>query len=73
MSDRIPAGIGRRELLRVIAVGGVAAAAGAAPLTPAAAASVTNAEKTKARYQANAPDVEAFYRVNRYPTKQGRR
>ena len=73
MSDHVPTKVGRRELLRVLAVGGVAAAAGAAPLPPAAAASVTNAEKTKARYQANAPDVQAFYRVNRYPAKQGRR
>jgi len=72
MSDHLSAGIGRRELLRVLAVGGVAAA-GAAPLAPAEGGTVTTAEKTKARYQANAPDVQAFYRVKRYPAKQGRR
>jgi hypothetical protein len=26
-------------------------------------------EKRKARYQANSPDVQSFYRVNRYPTQ----
>jgi len=69
MSDRLPAGIGRRELLRVLAVGGVAAAASTAPLAPAGADGETSDEKTKARYQANAADVQAFYRVNRYPAK----
>jgi len=69
MSDRLPAGIGRRELLRVLAVGGVAAAASTAPLAPAGADSETHAENTKARYQASAADVQAFYRVNHYPAK----
>jgi hypothetical protein len=69
MNDRLPANVGRRELLRVLALGGVAAAASAAPLAPAAADSENDSEKRKARYQANAPDVQAFYRVNRYPAK----
>lgn len=69
MNDRLPANVDRRELLRVLALGGVAAAASAAPLAPAAADSENDSEKRKARYQANAPDVQAFYRVNRYPAK----
>jgi hypothetical protein len=69
MNDRLPANVGRRELLRVLALGGVAAAASAAPLAPAAADSENDSEKRKARYQANAPDVQAFYRVNRCPAK----
>jgi hypothetical protein len=69
MNDRLPANVGRRELLRVLALGGVVAAASAAPLAPAAADSENDSEKRKARYQANAPDVQAFYRVNRCPAK----
>ena len=32
-------------------------------------ATETNTEKRKARYQANSPEVQTFYRVNRYPAK----
>lgn len=60
--------VGRREFLR--AVGAGAAVVAAAPLaTEARADSESNADKRKARYQANSPDVQAYYRVNRYPTK----
>ena len=45
-----------------------AAAATAAPLAPAVADS-ERAEKRKPRYQANSPEVQTFYRVNRYPAK----
>jgi hypothetical protein len=69
MNDRLPANVDRRELLRVLALGGVAAAASAAPLAPAAGDSENDSEKRKARYQGNASDVQAFYRVNRYPAK----
>ena len=62
------ANVARRQLLRVLALGGVAAAATAAPLAPAAADSGSNTEKRKARYQANSPEVQTFYRVNRYPS-----
>ncbi len=37
-----------------------------APAT-SSAESETVAEKRKARYQANSPEVQDFYRVNRYP------
>ena len=29
----------------------------------------TNDEKRKARYKADSPEVQTFYRVNRYPAK----
>jgi hypothetical protein len=61
--------IRRRDLLRGLTVGTVTAAATAAPLGPAAADTETNTEKRKARYQANSPEVQTFYRVNRYPAK----
>jgi len=60
--------VGRREFLRVVGVG---AAVAAAPLaaTTAKADSQNASERTKARYNANSPDIQAFYRVNRYPAK----
>jgi hypothetical protein len=62
--------IGRRDVLRALGAGaGVAVAASGPLLDKAAADSESTDEKRKARYQANSPDVQAYYRVNRYPTK----
>jgi hypothetical protein len=69
MNDRLSPTMGRRDLLRVLAVGTTAAIASTAPAAPAAADSETNSEKRKARYQANSPEVQTFYRVNRYPAR----
>ncbi|WP_019015573.1 twin-arginine translocation signal domain-containing protein [Elioraea tepidiphila] len=56
----------RRRFLRTLGVAGAAAAtlplAGAKP----AAARESREEMKKRRYQANSPDVQAFYRTNRY-------
>jgi hypothetical protein len=60
--------IGRRDLLRVFGAG-AAAAASAGTVEEAAAESESADEKRKARYQANSAEVQAFYRVNRYPAK----
>jgi len=38
------------------------------PLATAAAASESDAEKKKARYQANSTDVQSYYKSNRYPS-----
>lgn len=62
--------LGRRDLLRALGAGAGVAAAGSGPFVrEAVAESETNDEKRKARYQSNSPDVQAFYRVNRYPAK----
>jgi hypothetical protein len=63
--------IARRDVLRALGAGasGVAVTTSGALVQQAAAASETNDEKRKARYQANSPDVQAYYRVNRYPAK----
>jgi len=64
--------MGRRDFLRALGAG---ASAGAVVTTSgalvenAAADSESNDEKRKPRYQANSPDVQAYYRVNRYPSK----
>jgi hypothetical protein len=72
MERRLNPDIGRRDLLRVLAAGAGAVAASAAPLAAAAAAERENADaakKRRARYQPNSPEVQTFYRVNRYPAK----
>ena len=72
MERRLNPDIGRRDLLRVLATGAGAVAASAAPLAAAAAAERENADaakKRRARYQPNSPEVQTFYRVNRYPAK----
>lgn len=67
-----PADGGRRHLLRLFgAAGGVAAVgavaeAGTAERATLPGAKENAAERTKARYRPDAPDVQAFYRVNRY-------
>jgi len=60
--------LGRRDFLRAMGAGAGLAVTAAAPLATGAAASETDAEKKKARYQANSTDVQSFYKVNRYPS-----
>jgi len=67
MKEDGKAKLGRRDFLRAVGAGAGLAVSAAAPLATQAAASETDAEKRKARYQANSTDVQAFYRVNRYP------
>lgn len=62
--------VGRRDFLRALGAGaGAAAAASGTFVEKAVADGKSNDEKRKARYQANSPDVQAYYRVNRYPAK----
>jgi hypothetical protein len=62
--------IGRRDFLRALgASAGVAVTASGPFVEEASADSKSNDEKRKARYQANSADIQAFYRVNRYPAK----
>lgn len=67
MQSRINPVIARRDILRGLATGTVAAAASATEPLPAAADTENAAEKRKARYQPDSPEVQTFYRVNRYP------
>ena len=60
--------LGRRDFLRAIGAGAGLAVTAAAPLATEAAASESDADKKKARYQANSTDVQTFYKVNRYPS-----
>ena len=68
MKSNDKATVGRRDFLRAIGAGAGAAVVAAAPLaTEAKADSESNTDKRKARYQANSPDIQSYYRVNRYP------
>ncbi len=69
MKDTQHLSIGRRHLLRIMTVGAAATTVGVLKTSPVAADSETNAEKRKARFQANSAEVQNFYRVNRYPKR----
>lgn len=57
---------GRRSFLHALGTG-VVLATGVPLATPVIADTENNDEKRKARYKANSADVQAYYRVNRYP------
>jgi hypothetical protein len=68
MEAKKEASVRRRDVLRTLGLGAGAAVAVTAPLVEQAEADgESKEEKTKARYQANSPDVRNYYRVNRYP------
>jgi hypothetical protein len=69
MDNRLNPNIGRRDVLRVLAAGAGAAAVNAAPVAAAAPETKDAVKKRRAGYQANSPEVQTFYRVNRYPAK----
>jgi hypothetical protein len=68
MSNSLSEKIGRRDVLRVFTAGAAVAAAGVASCAPSAPVPEEMAVP-RARYQANSPEVQTFYRVNRYPGK----
>ena len=59
--------LGRRQFFRVLGAGTAAGTVG--PLAAVATETVEAAKKRRAQYQANSPEVQTFYRVNRYPVK----
>jgi hypothetical protein len=67
MDDRRKAKLRRRDVLIGVATTGVAATIGAK--AGSWAETRTGRDKRKPQYQANSPEVQTFYRVNRYPAK----
>jgi hypothetical protein len=65
MNVRLDPPFSRRDVLCALSVGAVATPR----LSLAQGASSRNTAKGRARYQPNSPNVQAFYRVNRYPAK----
>jgi hypothetical protein len=64
MQDQDKSKLARRDFLRVIGLGAGVAAASFVANEAVAADSTSDAKKT--RYNANAPDVKNYYRVNGY-------
>jgi hypothetical protein len=70
MTNEEKSRVGRRDFLRTLGIGATAAAATTASLSGTTNAdSETRDEKRKARYRADSPHIQAYYRVNRYPAK----
>ena len=59
--------LGRRDFLRAMGAGAGLAVTAAAPLASEAAATETDADKKKSRYQ-ETDHVKAYYKVNRFPS-----
>ena len=69
MMQQLKVGIRRRHLFG-LAIAGVATATASALVTERTTAQPENpADKRKARYQPNSPEVRNFYRVNSYPRR----
>lgn len=62
---------GRRDLFRAFATAAAVATAagGVSVFQPTEAKSESRSDKRRARYQPNSPEVQTFYRVNRYPAR----
>ena len=69
MDEQRKTRIRRRDVLIAVTASGVAAVMGAAAIPSAKAAATARRDKRKAQYQANSPEIQTFYRVNRYPAK----
>jgi hypothetical protein len=68
MTNRLGDKIGRRDVL-LFTAGAVAAATSVTSCAPSAGVPENDKTGSKAGYQPNSPDVQNFYRVNRYPKK----
>jgi hypothetical protein len=66
VNERKEMSLRRRDLLRAVTAGVVAAVSS---LDEVEAASGSLDDKRKARYQPNSAEVQDFYRVNRYPAR----
>jgi hypothetical protein len=67
--NRLNPDIGRRDLLRVLTIGGAAATTSACVSGEAGGEAGDFPDNGRAPYQADSPEVQTFYRVNRYPAK----
>lgn len=65
VNEQLRPALDRRNVLRMLAIGAAGAAAG----TDASAQASKFPDRHKAHYQADSPNVQTFYRVNRYPAK----
>jgi hypothetical protein len=61
--------IRRRDFFLLVPASGIAAAVTLGASAPTPRAIVPRRDKRRPMYQANSPEVQSFYRVNRYPAK----
>jgi hypothetical protein len=62
--------IRRRDLLAGVTTAGLAATLGTSTPAPATSGQLAaRRDKRRPQYQADSPEVQTFYRVNRYPAK----
>jgi hypothetical protein len=61
--------LGRRDFLRTLGSGVTLVAAAGSISGQARALPANYDDRRKPRYQPNSPEVQNFYRVNRYPAK----
>jgi hypothetical protein len=62
--------IRRRDLLAGVTTAGLAATLGTTTPAPAASRQLAaRRDKRRPQYQPDSPEVQTFYRVNRYPAK----
>jgi hypothetical protein len=61
--------IRRRDLFLLVPATALAAAVAIGASTDKPTAAASRRDKRRPMYQANSPDVQSFYRVNRYPAK----
>ena len=72
MKSFVLAKMGRRDVFRAAAAGAAIAMSGTAADQAIATQPAESANKRRARYQANNPEVQNFFRVNRYPARKER-
>lgn len=70
MKSFLLAKVHRRDVFRAAAAGAAIAAGGTMADQAGAAQPTGSADKRKARYQGDTPEVQNYYRVNRYPARQ---
>ena len=70
MTNFLLAKVHRRDVFRAAVAGAAIAASGAEADHAGAAQPPGSANKRRARYQGQAPEVQNFYFVNRYPARQ---
>jgi hypothetical protein len=66
----LPAKMHRRDVFRAAAAAVAVAASGTATGQAGAAQPADSSNRRRARYPANSPEVQNFYRVNRYPARR---
>jgi hypothetical protein len=59
----------RRDLLLAVSASGVAAAVSVTAIGSNRSDALLRRDKRRPQYQANSPEVQTYYRVNRYPGK----